>query len=183
MDVYADLLFLINFSMDFLCLFLSVKLLHLRQVTWRMLLAAALGGVYSVLALFLEVSSLVALAIDVGACVGMCAVCVAGKGVRVPRLLLFCGTYFGISALMGGGMTAIYQMEQLPLPIMILLHGGGLYVAYILTYLLNGWLQNALVPILAFTGIFVAGYALIWLLVYFAEKAKAEKLNKLLMRK
>lgn len=110
MDVYADLLFLINFSMDFLCLFLSVKLLHLRQVTWRMLLAAALGGVYSVLALFLEVSSLVALAIDVGACVAMCAVCVAGKGMRVPRLLLFCGTYFGISALMGGGMTAIYHL-------------------------------------------------------------------------
>ena len=81
------------------------------------------------------------------------------------------------------GMTAIYQMEQLPLPIMILLHGGGLYIAYIITYLLNGWLQNSLVPILAFTGIFVAGYALIWLIVYFVEKAKAEKLNKLLMRK
>ena len=78
------------------------------------------------------------------------------------------------------GMTAIYQMEQLPLPIMILLHGGVLYLAYILTYLLNGWLMNSLVPILIFTGIFVAGYALIWLIVYWVEKAKAEKLNKLL---
>lgn len=78
------------------------------------------------------------------------------------------------------GMTAIYQMEQLPLPIMILLHGGALYVAYILTYLINGWLQNSLVPILVFTGIFAAGYALIWLIIYLIEKAKAEKLNKLL---
>lgn len=83
-------------------------------------------------------------------------------------------------AFIAAGMTAIYQMEQLPLPIMILLHGGALYIAYILTYLLNGWLQNALVPILVFTGIFIAGYALIWLIIYLIERAKAEKLNKLL---
>ncbi len=83
-------------------------------------------------------------------------------------------------AFIAAGMTAIYQSEQLPLPIMILLHGGGLYVAYILTYLLNGWLQNSLVPVLVFTGIFITGYALIWLIIYFIEKAKADKLNKLL---
>ena len=83
-------------------------------------------------------------------------------------------------AFIAAGMTAIYQMEQLPLPIMILLHGGALYIAYILTYLINGWLQNALVPILVFTGIFIAGYALIWLIIYLIERAKAEKLNKLL---
>ena len=83
-------------------------------------------------------------------------------------------------AFIAAGMTAIYQMEQLPLPMMILLHSGGLYVAYILTYLINGWLPNSLIPILAFTGIFVAGYALIWLIIYLVEKAKADKLNKLL---
>ncbi len=78
------------------------------------------------------------------------------------------------------GMTAIYQMEQLPLPTMILLHGGALYIAYILTYLLNGWLINQLVPILVFTGIFIAGYAIIWLIIYFISKAKTKKLNKML---
>lgn len=76
------------------------------------------------------------------------------------------------------GMTAIYQLEQLPLPIMILLHGGALYIAYILTYLLNGWLKQQLVPIAIFTGIFVAGYALIWLIIYWVEKAKTDALNK-----
>ena len=78
------------------------------------------------------------------------------------------------------GMTAIYQMEQLPLPIAILLHGGALYIAYILIYLLNGWLQRSLIPILVFTGIFIVGYALIWLIVYWVERTKAEKLNKML---
>ena len=85
-------------------------------------------------------------------------------------------------AFIAAGMTAIYQMEQLPLPIMILLHGGALYIAYILTYLINGWLQNSLIPILVFTGIFVVSYAIIWLIIYLFEKAKAEKLNKLLKR-
>jgi hypothetical protein len=78
------------------------------------------------------------------------------------------------------GMTAIYQMEQLPLPTMILLHGGALYIAYILSYLINGWLLRQLMPILIFTGIFIAGYALIWLIVYCVERSKAKKLNQML---
>ena len=83
-------------------------------------------------------------------------------------------------AFIAAGMTAIYQAEQLPLPAMILLHGGALYIAYILIYLMNGWLENSLVPILVFTLVFLVGYTIIWLIIYLVEKAKAEKLNKLL---
>ncbi len=118
MDVYADLLFLINFSMDFLCMFLSVKLLHLRQHKGRMLLAAVVGGLYSVVSLLISVRQWLALLLDVGMCLAMCAMCAAGKGVRPGRLLLLCGTYFGISALMGGGMTALYNLlNKLDLPL------------------------------------------------------------------
>ena len=83
-------------------------------------------------------------------------------------------------AFVAAGMTAIYQMEQLPLPTMILLHGGALYIAYLLTYLINGWLVSQLKPIAIFTGIFLVGYALIWLIIYCVEKKKAAKLNALL---
>lgn len=85
-------------------------------------------------------------------------------------------------AFIAAGMTAIYQVEQLPLPTMILLHGGALYIAYILTYLLNGWLAKQLSPILIFTGIFAAGYALIWIIIYCVEKSKTEKINKMLKK-
>lgn len=78
------------------------------------------------------------------------------------------------------GMTAIYQLEQLPLLTAILLHGGSLYIAYILTYLFNGWLQQRLIPILVFTGVFIAGYAVIWLIIYFVTKAKTDKINRML---
>ena len=109
-DVYADLFFLINFSMDYLCLFLSVGLLHLRKSRWRMMLASAMGGVYSVIALLVSAQPWLALGIDLAVCFLMCVLCAAGKGVRMGRLLLLCGTYFGISALMGGGMTALYNL-------------------------------------------------------------------------
>lgn len=81
-------------------------------------------------------------------------------------------------AFVAAGMTAIYQMEQLPLPMMILLHGGVLYITYILTYLVNGWLQNQLKPILVFTSIFIVGYAVIWFIIYCIECSKAKQINE-----
>lgn len=83
-------------------------------------------------------------------------------------------------AFTAAGMTAIYQLEQLPLPIMILLHGGVLYIAYILTYLMNGWLLSQLKPFLVFTVIFIGVYAVTWAIVYSIIKAKTKKLNKML---
>ena len=80
-------------------------------------------------------------------------------------------------AFIAAGMTAIYQMEQLPLPTMILFHGGALFIAYILTYLINGWLLNSLIPIAIFTAAFVSGYAVIWLIIYYITKAKTNVLN------
>ena len=83
-------------------------------------------------------------------------------------------------AFVAGGMTAIYQQERLPLAFSILIHGATLYAAYIAVYLLNGWLQRQLVAIGVFTGIFVGGYALIWLIIFTVTKARTKKLNALL---
>ena len=81
-------------------------------------------------------------------------------------------------ALVVGGMSAIYQQEQLPLATAILIHGGVLYAAYIVIYLINGWLQRQILPILVFSGIFVAGYALIWLFIYRFNKQRTKKINQ-----
>lgn len=77
------------------------------------------------------------------------------------------------------GMTAIYQVESLPLASAILIHGGVLYGLYLVIYLINGWLQQSLIPILVFTGIFILGYALVWLIIYLVERTKIEKINKM----
>ena len=83
-------------------------------------------------------------------------------------------------AFVAAGMTAVYQTEKLPLPIAILLHGGVLYLDYILIYLLNGWLQRQVIPILVFTAAFLLGYALIWLIILCINKVKTDKVNRLL---
>lgn len=79
-----------------------------------------------------------------------------------------------------GGMNAIYQVERLPLISAIMIHGAGLYVAYILIYLLNDWIAMQPAPILVFSGIFIVGYALIWLIIYMVNKSKIRKINDML---
>ena len=40
--IYGDVLFVINFSMDFIALFICGKIMHFRMNFWRMALAATL---------------------------------------------------------------------------------------------------------------------------------------------
>lgn len=82
-----------------------------------------------------------------------------------------------LMAFIAAGITAVYQVEQLPLPIAIGLHCIALYFDYLLIYLFNGWLLNQLIPILIFTGSFLIGFAVIWLFVWLNIRKKASTLN------
>lgn len=96
-----------------------------------------------------------------------------------------CLEIFTISALafVVGGMNVIYQVERLPLMVAILIHGGVLYASYLVTYLVNGWLEKDATPILTFTGIFALGYLVVWAVIYFVTKRNTEKVNELLKQK
>ena len=96
-----------------------------------------------------------------------------------------CCGIFSLSALafIAGGMNAIYQIERLPLMVAILIHGGVLYLSYLGTYLLNGGLEWGLMPLLVFTGIFVVGYFVIWVIIYAIIKRKTDKINEMLKKK
>ena len=96
-----------------------------------------------------------------------------------------CLGIFSLSALafIAGGMNVIYQMERLPLMVAILIHGGVLYISYLVTYLLNDWLEWGVTPILVFSGIFVFGYLAIWGIIYSIIKRNTEKLNIILKQK
>lgn len=83
-------------------------------------------------------------------------------------------------AFIAGGMNVIYQVERLPLMVAILLHGGVLYFSYLLTYLLNGWLEQGAVPVLIFSIIFVVGYLVIWAVIYTLTRRSTQKLNEML---
>jgi cytochrome c oxidase assembly factor CtaG len=65
----------------------------------------------------------------------------------------------------------------------ILLHGGVLYIGYLATYLVNGWLEWGTAPILVFTGIFVVGYLAIWAVICSVIRRRTAKLNEILKKK
>ena len=86
-------------------------------------------------------------------------------------------------AFVAAGITAVYQIEKLPLVWASLIQCAVLYIDYLGIYLLNGWLADGIVSILVFTAIFVVGFAIIWLVVYLSIKYHANKLNQKLNTK
>lgn len=96
-----------------------------------------------------------------------------------------CIGIFSLSALafVAGGMNVLYQMERLPLMVAILIHGVVLYASYLVTYLVNGWLEWGITPILVFTGIFVFGYMAVWITINSIVKKRTARLNEILKKK
>ena len=96
-----------------------------------------------------------------------------------------CLGIFSLSALafIAGGMNFIYQIENLPLMVAILIHGSVLYVSYLATYLVNNWLEWGMMPFLVFTGIFILGYLVIWAVIYSIIRKGTDEVNKMLLKK
>lgn len=88
-----------------------------------------------------------------------------------------------VLAFVAGGMNVLYQIEKIPLMVAILIHGSILYLSYLATYLINGWMEWGTAPILVFTVIFTIGYLVIWAIIYVVTRKNTDKLNKLLDQK
>ena len=87
-----------------------------------------------------------------------------------------------VLAFVAGGMNVLYQMERLPLMAAVSIHGAVLYASYLITYLLNGWLEGGAAPILVFSGIFIFGYLTIWAVIYTIIRKNTEKVNEMLRK-
>ena len=112
--VYVDLFFMINFSMDFLCFFLTSQLLGTKLRLLRAVCASALGGIYACEALFISVGSVAAILIDIAVCVLMCALAFGVRG----SLVAHSAVYIAVSMILGGFMTALFSLlnrAELPL--------------------------------------------------------------------
>lgn len=95
-----------------------------------------------------------------------------------------CLGIFSLSALafIAGGINVVYQVERLPLMVAILIHGGVLYVSYLVTYLINNWLARGIKPVLVFTVIFILGYFIIWAVIYSTTKKSTAQMNEKLKK-
>lgn len=104
--LYADVLFLIDFCMDYLSLYAAGKLLSLPMKLGRTVLAALLGGLYGVLAVLLRVDGFPGVLVAVGISLGMTLVAF-GMREGVRGLFRTAFTVWGAGVLLGGAMTAI----------------------------------------------------------------------------
>ncbi len=105
-EIYGDVLFIINFSMDFLSLYMVGKLLHIPMKAWRVILGASMGALYGVLELLFETGTFLSFLLTV--CV-MLLMCLVSFGKQTwhrffMTVILFCG----VNMLIGGMMTTAF---------------------------------------------------------------------------
>lgn len=117
-EVYADLYFFVNASMDLLCLNLTALLFHFKPRRWRLLSGAAVGGFYALAVLLWAPGGGWELLFDALGALLLCAVAFARRGVGVLRAARTVGAFLLISALLGGVMTALFwALNRLDLPL------------------------------------------------------------------
>lgn len=109
--VYADMLFLIDFSMDFLTFYIVSRILRQKAKLIRICSASAMGGIYSVVSLGFGEKGIFAFALDIFVCFVMCMTAFLEKSPkRFRRMPLYTVTFFVVSSMLGGAMTAIFSL-------------------------------------------------------------------------
>lgn len=106
--VYVDVLFLINFCMDFLALVLSGACMHLEVKRVYLAAASALGGVYAVLAALFPGNVAFGALIGIGVAALLCYI---AYGHVCHGKILWCvfALFYGTSWLLGGMITGAYE--------------------------------------------------------------------------
>ncbi len=100
--IYADVLFFINFCIDFLCFFVTAKILCVPIKSFRMAVSSALGGIYSCLAVLMEgFAPILLLACHILSLLIICLVCF-GKEKLTAKTGVFALTCGFIGGLMCG---------------------------------------------------------------------------------
>lgn len=106
--LYADILFFVNFSMDLIALYLTSRLTSGPPTGVRSALSAALGGIYGTAATALGADGFLGVASAAGVAVLMMLTAFGFGGVRL--LLRRSAVFWGVSALLGGAMTALCSL-------------------------------------------------------------------------
>lgn len=103
--VYGDILFLINFSMDFLSLYITGKALRHRVNILALIASASIGSIYAVAVLFFTGNKIISSVLRLLVAVLMCYI---GYGGRAKALAKTVCIFYSANLLLGGTVTAVY---------------------------------------------------------------------------
>lgn len=124
--VYIDVLFLTNFIFDYFLLWLTDKLLRSHTSFWRLILAAAFGGTYAVLAFCLPTTILFSLFYKLLAG-GLMATLALRPG-SLHSLLQSVSVFYLVTTALGGSIFWIFYFSGVGAKFGAVLQSGSLYV-------------------------------------------------------
>ncbi len=104
--VYGDVLFVINFSMDILSMYISGKILHLDMKKRELIFSCIIGGIYGVLSLLIK-NAFLSVIMNISVYLLMCFI--AFPKVRLSQYIKLCFLFWSVSLLMGGAVTWCYS--------------------------------------------------------------------------
>jgi stage II sporulation protein GA (sporulation sigma-E factor processing peptidase) len=105
--LYIDVLFAINFSMDFISLYITSLILKKRLYKTRILISSLIGGLYGALELLISTNAVIGLIINISISAIMCII--AFKYEKFIRFLASLVLFWGASASLGGIMSLLYN--------------------------------------------------------------------------
>lgn len=139
--VYADVLFLVNFSMDILTLYMTSRITHKKTTKCRLVISAAIGGAISTaLILFWKVGGRIEQIIFIllGFITSVVMTLIAfGADKRICGILRESLILWGSGALLGGVMTAITSLGD---PIYTDSAASGFMPLFVLCFILSWWI-------------------------------------------
>ncbi len=106
--IYSDILFLINFSIDFLCLFITGRVLNRRMGTIKPVISSVIGGLYSFLPFLFTLPVYISLILNITVAAVMCLITYSFS--KFSELAVNTLTFGITSALMGGIITAVFNL-------------------------------------------------------------------------
>lgn len=102
--IYADILFLIDLTMDFLALYITAFILKIKFRSGASVLSASLGAIYSV---FLVISRTQSIIFTVIVSVIMCLIAFFGNSLK--SILKTVLVFYTVNMLLGGAMTLVFN--------------------------------------------------------------------------
>ena len=107
MVLYVDILLAINFSMDFLALFICSLLLHLKLSKLRIILSSIIGATYSLIQVLSGIDGFALIILSL--IVGITMVLITFPTKKLGRLCFTCLVYLFVNTLLGGLMSLLYS--------------------------------------------------------------------------
>lgn len=108
MTIYADVLMLVNFVVDYFLILLSSKFLHTKIKLIRLILASAVGGVFSLYILVPQTGFITQMMIHIAMCAALCLVAFGLGGIK--RFIRCIAVMFSVNFAYSGAMIALWMI-------------------------------------------------------------------------